>query len=119
MNNYYMYNYSLTLTYHNKDNDDIYRKELLQAFNLKEYDDDAISSVIDSILPIVVSSFGEIFDQQQKMNKLPFPLDNHLCIILLVSWEYFHLFHKCIGEIKENKITDSITNLLNELKNKK
>ena len=46
MNNYYMYNYSLTLTYHNKDNDDIYRKELLQAFNLKEYDDDAISSVI-------------------------------------------------------------------------
>jgi len=114
-----MYNYSLKLTYHDMDSDDIYRKELLQVFNLKEYSDNAISEKIKYIIPIIASRFGEIFEELQKMNKFPFPLDDHLCITLLLSWEYFHLFHKCIGEIKENKITDSITNLLNELKNKK
>ena len=34
-----MYNYSAKLTYHNSDNDTVYRKELLDCFYLKEYDD--------------------------------------------------------------------------------
>ena len=31
----------------------------------------------------------------------------------------FHLLHRCLGEIKQNKITDSITNLICELKKDK
>ena len=49
-------------------------------------------------------------------NELPIPLDEYTCIILLLAWENFYLFHRCLGEIKTNKITDSITTLISELK---
>ena len=51
-----------------------------------------------------------------KHNQLPIPLDDYTCIILLLAWEYFYLFHRCIGEIKTNNITDSITSLISEIK---
>ena len=52
-------------------------------------------------------------------NELPIPLDEYTCIILLLAWEHFYLFHRCLGEIKTNKITDSITILISELKKTK
>ena len=42
-----MYNYSLKLTYYESDSDTIYRKELLNAFKLKEYDFNKITNVLD------------------------------------------------------------------------
>lgn len=112
-----MYNYSLQLTYKNDICDDMYRKELLNAFHLEKYDNSVISNEIqNNILPLIEESFGEIFTMLNKHSTFPFPLDNQLCVTLLLSWEYFHLFHLCIGEIKENNVKNSITNLINEIK---
>ena len=114
-----MYNHLLKLTYKNFKDDDIYRNEILAVFNLKKYDDDVISNEIkNNILPLVEPHFKEIFSLLKIQTALPLELDNRLCVILLLSWQFFDLFHLCIGEIKENKIKNSIAQLLNEIKNK-
>ena len=103
-----MYNYSLELSYKNSDNDTIYRKELLEAFRLKEYDFDKITSILDTeIIPIIKNHFDPIFKALNKYNRFPFSLDEKICCTILLSWEYFYLFHKCIGEIFIEKIYDN------------
>ena len=115
-----MYNYSLKLTYNDSSEDDDYRDELLQAFSIKKYDDNIVNKEItDNIIPLVEPHFKSIYALMNEQNKFPFPLDDYVCIIFLLSWEYFYLFHRCLGEIKQNKITDSITNLICELKKDK
>ena len=114
-----MYNYSLQLTYKNDPGDELYRKELLNVFHLEKYDNSVISTEIqNNILPLIEEHFKEIFAMLNKHSTFPFPLDNHLCVTILLSWEYFYLFHLCIGEIKENNVKNSITNLINEIQNK-
>jgi len=111
-----MYNYSLQLCYRNDSQDTPYRDEMLQAFNIETYDEDVINSTIDlEIIPLVEDHFNPIYDTMNKYNQFPFPLDKLTCIKLLFSWEYFYLFHQCIGEIKREEIKDSIVNLLNVL----
>jgi len=115
-----MYNFNYKLTYNESDDDDVYRKELLDVFFLKEYNGEKINSTVNKIIkPLIKPHFKAIFEYMNKENELPIPLDDYTCIILLLSWEYFYLFHRCIGEIKTNNITDSIRNLLSELKKTK
>jgi len=115
-----MYNYSFKLTYNASTDDNIYRNELMQVFDIKTYNGDIINDVINKeIIPCVKDHFEPIYTIMNKYNEFPFPLDKSMCITLLLSWEYFYLFHMCIGEIKDNKITDSITNLISELKKRK
>ena len=112
-----MYNHLLKLTYRNFESDDVYRNEILAVFNLKKYDDDLISNEIkNSILPLIEPHFKEIFSLLKTQTPFPFELDNILCVTLLLSWQFFDLFHVCIGEIKENDIQNSIAELLNEIK---
>ena len=111
-----MYNYSLNLTYQLSDNDDIYRKELLQFFNLPEFDYDIINKYIKNIICEVAPHFEPIYKKMNEKNQMPFTLDKQTCITLLFDWEHFYLFYLCLKEIKENAITNSITNLLNKLK---
>jgi hypothetical protein len=115
-----MYNYSLKLSYKQSDNDDTYRKELLKAMNLEKYDSKNIQNIIKSeIISVIEPHFHEVFELLKKYNEFPFALDNEACVILLVSWEYFDLLHLCLGEIKENKVENSITNLITELESRK
>jgi hypothetical protein len=112
-----MYNYSLKLTYNITENDDIYRNELMQVFGIQTYNGEIINNTINKeIIPLVKTHFEPIYKTMNEYNKFPFSLDESICMTLLLAWEYFHLFHLCLGEIKENKITDSITNLISELK---
>jgi len=114
-----MYNYSFILTYNASSDDDIYRNELMQVFDIQTYNGIIINDVINNeLLPLIKDYFGLVYKTMNEYNKFPFALDESMCITLLLSWEYFHLFHLCIGEIKEKKITDSITNLISELKKK-
>ena len=115
-----MYNYSLKLSYKKSDNDDTYRKELLKAMNLENYNNDDIFNVIKTeILPFVEPHFDEVFTLIKTYSEFPFSLNNEACVILLFAWEYFDLLHLCLGEIKENKVENSITNLINELESRK
>jgi len=115
-----MYNYSLKLTYNTSADDDIYRNELMQVFGIQTYNGEIINNVINKeIIPLGKNHFEPIYETMNKYNEFPFPLDKPVCITLLLGWEYFYLFHLCLGEIKENKVTDSITNLISELKKKK
>ena len=112
-----MYNHLLKLTYRNFENDDVYRNEILAVFNLEKYNDDFISNEIkNNILPLIEPHFKEIFSLLKTQISFPFELDNRLCVTLLLSWQFFDLFHVCIGEIKENNIQNSITELLNKIK---
>ena len=111
-----MYNYSLKLTYNVSSDDDVYRNELMQVFGIQVYNGEIINNIINKeIIPLVKDHFQPIYKTMTKHNEFPFPLDESVCITLLLAWEYFYLFHLCLGEIKENKITDSITNLISEL----
>lgn len=115
-----MYNYSLKLSYKQSDRDDTYRKELLKAMNLENYNNDAISNIIKTeILPILEPHFDEVFTLIKTYSEFPVPLNNEMCLTLLFAWEYFDLLHLCLGEIKENKVKNSITNLINELESRK
>lgn len=114
-----MYNYSLKLTYNESDSDTIYRKELLEAFKLKEYDFNKITGVLDEeIMPLVKQYFDPVFESLNKHNRFPFALDKHICSTILLSWEYFYLFHNCVGEIYQknnDKITTSIKTLISAI----
>ena len=112
-----MYNFSYKLTYNESSDDDVYRKELLDVFFLNEYNGDKINLSVNNIIkPLINPHFKEVFELMNKHNNLPISLDDYTCIILLLAWEYFYLFHRCIGEIKTNNITDSITSLISEIK---
>jgi hypothetical protein len=115
-----MYNYSLKLSYKQSDRDDTYRKELLKAMNLEKYDTDAISNIFKTeILPLLEPHFINVFSMIKNNFQLPVLLDNEMCLTLLFAWEYFDLLHLCLGEIKENKVENSITNLIAELESRK
>ena len=111
-----MYNYSLKLTY-KASSDDVYRDELMKVFNIESYDGNAINDTINKeLIPLVRDYFQPVYETMNKHNRFPFPLDESVCMTLLLSWEYFYLFHPCVGEIREKKITDTITTLISELK---
>ena len=110
------YNYLLNINYNNTENDDDYRKDLLNTFNLGSYNYKTISDVVDNeIIPLIRPYFGEIYKLMRKNNKFLFNLDESKCVTILFSWAYYHLFYRCVVEIKKDEITDSITNLYAEL----
>jgi len=112
-----MYNYSLKLTYNNSSDDNIYRNELMKVFNIETYNGDKINDTINKeLIPLAKDYFQPVYEIMNNNNRFPFPLDESVCITLLLSWEYLYLFHPCIGEIKEGKTTDTITTLISELK---
>jgi len=112
-----MYDFTYKLTYNESSDDNVYRKELLDVFFLKEYNGDKINDTVNNLIkPLIQPHFEGVFKIMNEQNELPIPLDEYTCIILLLAWENFYLFHRCLGEIKTNKITDSITTLISELK---
>lgn len=122
-----MYNYSVNVHYKNvKYNDNLYRKQLLEVFELKEYDDDVISkkmkqlynkikdySQIKQIITLLKQfKYAKIFIVNEE--------EENLYLIFMFSFEYFDLFHNCLKELnKDNVISDETFNkLLNTLDNK-
>jgi hypothetical protein len=119
-----MYNYTLQVKYKNNDDEDQnYRKLLLDAFHLDQYDNDKIMNKMKLIYDIIKNN-GKIKSIIQLLKKYKYSSifiinDNEpeLYLIFLFSFEYFDLFHKCLQELHfNNTITElSYNNLYNEL----
>jgi hypothetical protein len=91
--------------------DDLYRSQLLQAFNLNELDSGYIDKLFIYLNKILMSNErGNIILTKMKNNTI-YPIDDVL--VLLFSYEYFHLFHDCLIDlINDNYISDEKFNLL-------
>jgi hypothetical protein len=94
-----MYNYSLKLTYRKK-NDTIYRKELLEAFHLKEYTD-KINERIDDLYKTIKNDYSDIIKCLHENDPLTSfgSIDEAGCFMILFSWQYFYENHSLIQSI--------------------
>ena len=124
-----MYNTLFLCTYnliHNKDVDedddelsnDLYRSQLLQAFNLSEWDSGKIVTMFENLSKMLSNNDkGKVILERMK-NKSMIPIED-MEIVVLFSYDYFDLFHKCLldffthGRILE----ETKNNLINKIKN--
>ena len=117
-----MYNYSLKLTYPNE-NDTVYRKELLEAFHLKEYTDQ-INQYIDKLYEKVKEDYTDVIKCLHENDPLTQfrKIDTEGCFMILFSWQYFYDNHEFLRAIftKSDDILVRKTTLINKiLSNKK
>jgi hypothetical protein len=120
-----MYNTTFLCTYKlhddEEDQDTLYRHEYLYAFGLKEYDSDAIITLLHDIYEKLKDNkhFIQIAESHYYFSK---ENKNHELILqFLFSFHTFDLFHKCLVYLLEENNNDNNSSLDNEefLKNKK
>lgn len=113
------------------DQEQMYRIQILQAFDLNEWNDDHINSIIEELYANIanVGEFKEIFNKARANKSVLEMLDlfqlsgeeqldeNDIIFKILFKFEYFDLLHRCIVDYSINKSLSAkyMTNLLNEL----
>jgi hypothetical protein len=113
------------------DQEQMYRIQILQAFDLNEWNDDRINSIIGELYANIanVGEFKEIFNKARANKSVLEMLDlfqlsgeeqldeNDIIFKILFKFEYFDLLHRCIVDYSINKSLSAkyMTNLLNEL----
>lgn len=119
-----MYNTTFICTYNlinntdnRNDNDneldnELYRSQLLQAFNLTEWDTKKIDKLFDYInKKILNDDKGKLIIEKMKQKSI-LPIGD-MELILLFSYDYFHLFHNCLIDLFNlNYISDDKYNSL-------
>tara|TARA_B100001093_G_scaffold468446_1_gene488447 strand:+ start:101 stop:469 length:369 start_codon:yes stop_codon:yes gene_type:complete len=107
-----MYNTSFVCTYQlfNDDNPDdaseLYKIQLLQAFNIDNWNDDIVSQTIDSLY----TEMKELDIIQQVIEKIKVTEtytifignDNETAFRFLFGYDIFYLMHKCICEFRNS-----------------
>jgi hypothetical protein len=113
------------------DQEQLYRIQLLQAFNLNEWDDEKINATIDDLYMVLASinEFNSIFLKARLNENIMEMMDlfklsgevrleeNDIIFKLLFKFEYFDLLHRCIVDyLLNNTIAEKyIKNLLDAL----
>lgn len=111
------------------DQEDLYRIQLLQAFDLNDWDDEAINAIILDLYARVSSEFKEIFEKARQNETILEMLaffklsgekrleENDIIFKLLFKFEYFDLLHRCIVDFLLNQTIEHkyLANLLNIL----
>ena len=117
--------------------EELYRIQLLQIFNLEDYDDTLVNVITKELYEKLLKNaenknndFKELLNKAKENNELAFMLaivcpegekddDYELLLFrLLFKFEYFDLFHKCISEYLRNngvislKTKDELLNAL-------
>ena len=121
-----MYNYTFKCTYNlidnsNMDSEDdtnefkenLYRSQLLQAFNMNELDyESKFEDIFDYINgEIIKVENGRIILNKMKENST-FPIAG-MELVLLFSYDYFYIFHNCLIDLFNNgDISDENFNML-------
>ncbi len=113
------------------DQEQLYRIQLLQAFNLNEWDDEKINATIDDLYMVLarMNEFNAIFLKARQNEQMIEMMDlfklsgeerldeNDILFKLLFKFEYFDLLHRCIVDyLLNNTIAEKyIKNLLEAL----
>lgn len=120
-----IYNINVELTYYKELNDDddnddeelidLYKKEILKVFYLKEYNSEIIDKsqmliFSDLIKNERIKKFTKILANKYLSEDLDFGF------VVLFSYNYFYFLHKCIQSYYTKGYIES--NLLDELENK-
>ena len=107
-----MYNYNHNVCYKHIDGnagDTTYRKQLLEACNLKEWSDKIID-IHDSIYKKFKDNKEFLSILKKGMDygfQMPFKLDEKFTMTFLFSFDYYENFHKCLKDLSNNnKITE-------------
>lgn len=108
-----MYNYSYQTTYNlisEKDQNERYKKEILECFNQRDYNYEEIAKIQDHIFNTFKEneSFLKLITYYQKNQKfIPMNIPLKTCITLLFQFDYFFKFHDCLKDLnKDNKISN-------------
>ena len=106
-----MFDYSFETTYQSindeKQSDEKYRVDLLRFFMLEKYSDEEMASKTNLLYDTYKDNaqFKEILQCKIKhFKRLPFEMDEHISLIMLLSYENFHMFVKCLRDINENNV---------------
>ena len=115
--------------------DQLYRIQLQQAFNLEQWDDAKINSILEELLPTLLSSsndFKKIFDKAKEDKNIVEVLTNtglldednensndDIIFKMLFTYDYFDLVHWCLCNYLRNGHVKQLhlDNLLNALQN--
>lgn len=100
-----MYNYDLDCTYRSFETDnstsseDVYRKELLMVFNLKDLDDltNNISSIIGNIYGSI-KDCSELLNLAEIASNQYLSTDKEIGFTILFSYDYFDCLHICLKD---------------------
>lgn len=112
-----------------EDQENLYRIQLLQAFNMNTWDDDAINDTVTEIYRKISqdTDFKIIFVKAQNNKSLNEMLalfnedesieQNEIIFTMLFKYEYFDLLHRCISDyLREGQIKkDNFEMLINAL----
>jgi hypothetical protein len=112
-----------------EDQENLYRIQLLQAFNMNTWDDDAINDTVTEIYRKISqeTDFKIIFIKAQTNKSLTDMLalfnedksieKNEIIFTMLFKYEYFDLLHRCISDyLREGQIKkDNFEMLMNAL----
>ena len=119
-NYYLMYQTDFICTYKLMDEeftDDLYKIQLLQAFNLEKWDDTIITNRSFELYALLMKSdtlFRDIIEKAKKNSDITNIYDSvidkdgkdddKIIFALLFTYDYFDLFHKCICEYFRNGV---------------
>ena len=91
---------------HEGDNGDTqYRKEFLEFINKDEYDDDYISQLLDNLYTEIKQEdfFKKIIIAVKQSNIYSgvfAQMDDSVCLMVMFSYDFFHLFYKVQHDFK-------------------
>ena len=120
-----MYNYNFLCTYkfHEYElQEDMYRVQLLQAFNLEKWDDGKVDVAIKELYNSVkeYADIQTLIHKAKQSNQLQFIIhltgnDNYVTFTLLFKFELFEQTHKCLCELnkRENISNENMQELIN------
>lgn len=116
-----MYNYSIKLQYKNLDeehSDTQYRKELLDVFSLKDYNEEIIKKQ-DTLFQQLKDEYTEITKCVINNDRLALirNVSENDAFMILFSWDYFYDNHNLISAILNNKDRKVIDKLKKKLIN--
>ena len=123
-----MYDDTLVCTYHlleDENTDKLYQIQFLQVLGLHDWDDDKVDSEIDAIYadikkaPWVTTAITRLRESSPLYPWLAQlgSIDDEMVFRLLFGYDYFHLTHRCISELRRNGSTSDEARdaLLNKL----
>jgi hypothetical protein len=113
-----------------EEQDQLYRIQLQQAFNLEQWDDAKINSILDDMLSNLSSSedFKKIFYKAKENKNIVEVLTNtglldedndDIIFKMLFTYDYFDLVHWCLCDYLTRKTVRPVhlANLINALQN--